>query len=105
MLEIKQSELNEIEMLLNQSVKGYHYLFDNKQVAQILKTPTENMDFFNKSNIQRIQELLTGLLSKKSYHQKQTYLNSLTHQNFELLVRTYFHIVDSTVMASLRNTH
>ncbi len=105
MLEIKQNELHEIEMLLNQSVKGYHFLFDHKQVAKILKTPTENMDFFNKANIRRIQELLTGLLSKKSFHQKQTYLNSLTHQNFELLVRTYFHIVDSTVMASLRNTH
>ena len=105
MLEIKQTELNEIELLLNQSVKGYHFLFDHKKVAQILKTPTENMDFFSKENIQRIQELLTGLLSKKSFHQKQTYLNSLDHQNFELLVRTYFHIVDSTVMASLKNTH
>ena len=105
MLEIKQADLNEIELLLNQSIKGYHFLFDHKQVAQILKTPTESIDFFNKPNIQRIQELLTELLSKKSFHQKQSYLNSLTSHNFELLVRTYFHIVDSTVMASLKNTH
>ena len=105
MLEIKQTDLNEIELLLNQSIKGYHFLFDHKKIAQILKTPTENIDFFNKANIQQIQELLTGLLSKKSFHQKQTYLNSLDHQKFELLVRTYFHIVDSTVMASLKNTH
>ena len=105
MLEIKQSELNEIELMLNQSVKGCHFLFDHKKVAQILRTPTEHMDFFNKENIRRIQELLTELLSKKSYHQKQHYLNSLTHRNFELLVRTYFHIVDSTVMASLKNPH
>ena len=105
MLEIKQTDLNEIELLLNQSIKGYHFLFDHKKIAQILKTPTENIDFFNKANMQRIQELLAGLLSKKSFHQKQTYLNSLTHHNFELLVRTYFHIVDSTVMASLKNTH
>ena len=105
MLEIKQTDLNEIELLLNQSVKGYHFLFDHKEVAQILKIPTEKIDFFNKANIQRIQELLTELLSKKSFQQKQSYLNSLNHQNFELLVRTYFHIVDSTVMASLKNTH
>jgi len=104
-LEIKQTELNEIELLLNQSMKGYHFLFDHEKVAQILKVPTENMDFFNKENMQRIQDLLTGLLSKKSFYQKQTYLNSLDRQNFELLVRTYFHIVDSTVMASLKNTH
>ena len=105
MLEIKKTDLDEIEMLLNQSAKGYHFLFDHKKVAQILKIPTENTDFFKKANIQRIQELLTGLLSKKSFHQKQTYLNSLDHRNFELLVRTYFCIVDSTVMASMKNVH
>ncbi len=105
MLEIKQNELNEIELLLNQSVKGYHFLFDHKKVAQILKTPTEEIDFFSKENLQRVQTLMTDLLSKKSFHQKQTYLSSLDHQNFELLVRTYFHIVDSTVLASLKTTH
>ncbi len=105
MLEIKQNELNEMELLLNQSVKGHHFLFDHKEVAQILKTPTEDIDFFNKENLHRIQTLMTGLLSKKSFHQKQTYLNSLDHKNFELLVRTYFHIVDSTVLAGLKSTH
>ena len=105
MLEIKQQDLNEIELLLNQSAKGYHFLFDHKRVAQILKTPTEKINFFNKSNIQRIQNLMTGLLSKKSFQQKQSYLNSLDNQNFEILVRTYFHIVDSAVMASLKRTH
>ena len=105
MLEIRQKDLTEIELLLNQSIKGYHFLFDHKKVAQILKTPTEQIDLFNKQNIVRIQSLLTGLLSKKSFYQKQSYLNSLDTNNFELLVRTYFHIVDSTVLASLKTTH
>ena len=105
MLEIKQQDLREIELLLNQSTKGHHFLFDHRKVAQILKTPTESINFFNKNNIQRIQSLMTALLSKKSLQQKQCYLNSLDHQNFEIVVRTYFHIVDSAVMASLKNTH
>ena len=105
MLEIKKTDLNQIELLLNQSTKGYHCLFDHKKIAQILKTPTENLDFFTKVNIQLVQELLSSLLSKKSFQQKQSYLNSLNHQKFELLVRTYFHIVDSTVMASLKTPH
>ena len=104
-MEIKQSDLNKMELLLNQSAKGCHFLFDHKKVVQILKTPSEEEDFFNKANIQRIQELLAGLLSRKSFYQKQNYLNSLDPQNFELLVRTYFHIVDSTVMAGLINPH
>ena len=105
MLEIKQSDLNKMELFLNQSAKGYHFLFDHKKVVQILKTPTEESSFFNKANMERIQELLIGLLSQKSFRQKQDYLDSLNHHNFELLVRTYFHIVDSTVMAGLINTH
>ncbi len=105
MLEIHKYDLSEIEMLLNQSVKGFHFLFDHKQVAQILKIPTEQMNFFHKDNIERIQELLRELLSKKSFYQKQFYLNSLDTQNFEILVRTYFHILDSAVLASLKTTH
>ena len=104
-MEIKQSDLNAMELLLNQSAKGCHFLFDHKKVAKILSQPKKERDFFNKDNIQQIQELLTGLLSKKSFYQKQNYLNSLDHQNFELLVRTYFHIVDSTVMAGLIAPH
>ena len=105
MLEIKQSDLHKMELFLNQSAKGYHFLFDHKKVIPILKTPTEEKSFFNRSNMERIQELLVGLLSQKSFCQKQDYLNSLNHYNFELLVRTYFHILDSTVRAGLINTH
>ncbi len=105
MLEINKTHLNEIEMLLNQSAKGHHFLFDHKQVAQILKIPTEQINFFHKKNIQIIQKLLSELLSKKSLQQKQSYLDSLDHNNFEILVRTYFHILDSAVLASTRTTH
>ena len=94
-----------MELFLNQSAKGYHFLFDHKKVAQILKTPKEEARFFNQANMGHIQELLVGLLSQETFCQKQDYLNSLNHQSFELLVRTYFHIVDSTVMAGLINTH
>ena len=72
MLEIKQTELNEIEMLLNQSIKGYHFLFDHKKSGPDFKKHLRKtwIFFFNKANIQRIQELLTELLSKKSFSPK-----------------------------------
>ncbi len=105
MLEIKQKDLHEIELLLNQSAKGHHFLFDHKKVIPILKTPTENIDFFSKNNIHKIQQLMTALLSKKSFQQKQCYLNSLDNRNFEIVVRTYFHIVDSAVLASVTRFH
>ena len=105
MMEIKQTDLHEMEMLLHQSAKGQHFLFDHRQVAQILRKPVDEMEFLSKQNIKRIQRLLKGLLSQKSFYQKQTYLNSLDQDNFELLVRVYFHIVDSAVTGPLKVIH
>lgn len=105
MIEIKERDLHEIEFFLNQSTLGHHLLFERDQVADILKTPTEQLDFFKKNSLPRIQNLLTGLISKKSLKEKKHYLKSLDPEAFEILLRTYFHIVDNAVLASTRSIH
>ena len=105
MIEIKERDLHEIEFFLNQSTRGHHLLFDRKQVADILKIPTEQIDFFKKNNICKIQNLLTALISKKSLAEKRNYLNSLDQEAFEILLRTYFHIVDNAILASTNTVH
>ena len=105
MIDIKERDLHEIEFFLNQSTRGHHLLFDRKQVADILKTPTEKIDFFKKNSLGRIQNLLTGLIAKKSLEAKRNYLKSLDNEAFEILLRTYFHIVDNAVLASTKTVH
>ena len=105
MIEIKERDLHEIEFFLNQSTLGHHLLFERDQVADILKTPTEQLDFFKKNSLPRIQSLLTGLISKKSLREKKHYLKSLDPEAFEILLRTYFHIVDNAVLASAQSIH
>lgn len=105
MFEIKERDLHEIEFLLNQSTRGHHLLFDTDQVVDILKTPTEELDFFKQNNILRIQSLLSRLTSKKTLKDKRTYLKSLDREAFEILVRTYFHIVDNAILASSCVSH
>ena len=104
MIEIKEMDLHAMENFLNQSTRGYHLLFDRHQVAKILKTPTEKIDFFNNNRIPRIQSLMTGLISKKSLRGKRRYLESLDEKDFEILLRTYFHIVDNA-LANISNVH
>ncbi len=105
MVEIKERDLHEIEFFLNQSTLGHHLLFERDEVAGILKTPTEKLDFFKKNSLPRIQNLLTGLISKKSLREKKHYLKSLDPEAFEILLRTYFHIVDNAVLASTKSIH
>jgi len=92
--------LDEIERLLTQSMNGTHVLFDNARVASILQKPTEELDFFHVDNIEKIQSLFTNFVERPSLREKQTFIESLDQESFEILVRIYFHIVDNSILAA-----
>ena len=105
-MKIEKKQLKEIEFLFTQSAKGLHLLFDDKnRLADILKEPTKEQSFFSSENMKRIQSLFTDLISKKTFQDKKEYLSKLNAENFEILVRTYFHIVDNTLLTGTRNLH
>ena len=105
-MKIEKSQLKEIEFLFSQSAKGLHLLFDDtKKITDILKIPTKEKQFFSSSNMKRIESLFTGLVTKKSFADKKKYLNNLNRENFEIVVRTYFHIVDNTILTVHKSIH
>ncbi len=105
-MKIEKRQLKEIEFLFHQSTKGIHWLFeDNKKLAHILRHPTQEKSFFDSKNMQKIQKVFTELVSKKSIKAKQNYLSMLDSENFEILVRTYFHIVDNTILNKDKTIH
>ena len=97
--------LDEIERLLTQSMNGIHVLFDNAVVAEILKKPNEEMDFFNFENIDQIQSLFTKFVERPTVNDKRIFIESLDSTHLEMLVRTYFHIVDNSILAANRPRH
>ncbi|RME17061.1 MAG: hypothetical protein D6797_03220 [Bdellovibrio sp.] len=100
-----EKSLDKIELLLAQSMKGFHHLFDNETIAKILQTPTESLDFFNYKNMDKIQSLFSELIQKESYHEKIIFLENLTPEEYEMLVRTYFHILENSILASNQEKH
>lgn len=99
MIPIESSKLEQIEHLLAQSAKGIHLVFDREQLTSILAHPMSEQDFFSFENLGKIQDLLTNFIASQSLQSKMDYVRSLDRDSFELLVRAYFHIVDSTVLA------
>ena len=97
-LKISDSHLDQIEHLLVQSMNGIHLLFDNVTIAQVLKTPTEHIDLFQIKNLDKIQDLFTEFIRRETLADKQLFLSTLDKESFEMLLRTYFHIVDNSVM-------
>lgn len=104
-IQISSDKLQEIEYLLSQSLQGLHLLFDNKIIKKILAQPTEDIDFFNFENIKRVQNILSDFIAQKSLMEKEKFLKDLDKEGYELLVRTYFNIVDNAVLESTEFKH
>jgi hypothetical protein len=86
-------------------MNGIHLLFDNETIKDILKVPTEQLDLFHFRNLDKIQDLFTEFIKRQGLQEKQIWLSTLDKESFEMLVRTYFHIVDNSLFAADPNRH
>jgi hypothetical protein len=102
---INQDQLKQLESLLSQSTMGIHLLFERPRIAAILKNPTEAQEFFSFENLNRVQSILGEFLQKASFEEKQRYLTDLDDQSYEILVRSYFNIVENTILEATKDKH
>lgn len=102
---LAEQSLQRMEALLNQSAMGIHILFDNDSIAGVMKQNKDEKDFFDFEKMQKVQNVMTALVAKKTYIEKVSYLHELQADEYEMLVRTYFHIVENTVRASHQFPH
>lgn len=86
-------------------MNGIHLLFDNATIAEVLKTPTEHIDLFHMKNLDKIQDLFTEFIRRETLADKQLFLSTLDRESFEMLLRTYFHIVDNSLFTSESDRH
>lgn len=99
-MQINSTHLDQIEHLLAQSMNGIHLLFDNATIAKVLRIPTEDDELFAFQNLDRIQDLFSQLVQHESFQSKVSFLKSLETDAFEMLLRTYFHIVENSLYAT-----
>ena len=86
-----------MEALISQSAMGIHVLFDNSAIAEVMSQPTDEKDFYNFDKMKKVQDVMTELIAKKTFFEKTSYLRDLDSENFSMLVRTYFHIVENSI--------
>lgn len=102
---LDESSLERMESLLSHSAMGVHVLFDNKSIATVLKEVTDDKDVYNPEKMQKVQDMMTNLISKRTYFEKMAYLQALDSESYHILVRAYFHIVENTVRANHEHQH
>lgn len=102
---VQEKSLERMEALLKQSAMGIHILFDNRAIAQVMGQGKDDKDFFDFNKMKRVQDVMTELIAKKTYVEKVSFVQDLDDEAFEMLVRTYFHIVENTVRAATEQHH
>lgn len=94
-----------MEALLQQAALGIHVLFDNAAIVRSMSKTCDDRDFFDFQKMKRIQEIMTELVAKSSYQSKVAFLHTLDEASFDMLVRTYLHIVENNVRAANAHSH
>ena len=102
---VDENQLEALESFLNQSLKGHHHLFDQDRIKKILAKPNVGDEFFSVGNMEQIQTLIVELMKRPSLAEKRRYLHGLNSDSYEMVVRAYFHIVDSTMQAASNPVH
>ena len=95
----------QIEYLLQQSTQGVHLMFENADIAKIMRGTGEKSEFFSTENMEQVQSLLSAFLNCPTLEEKKIYLKRLPKADYELLVRAYFQLVDNTILAHSTQKH
>lgn len=103
--EIREQNLERMEALIRQSALGIHVLFENEDIAKVMRKPQDEKDFFDFEKMKRVQEVITQLIAKKTYFEKVSFLRELDEESYDMLIRTYFHIVENNVKAQHELSH
>ncbi len=103
--DVLEKNLEKMEALLRHSALGVHVLFENACIARVLKGVKDDKDFFDFNKMKRVQDCMTELIAKKTILDKMAYLKDLDQEAYDMLIRTYFHIVENNVRQSSELSH
>jgi len=103
-MHIDPSQTTQVEYLLNQSARGNHVLFDPDDIKKALgseqsleKMKGDYLDTFDLKTLQKMRDLLDLLMRQSTVSEKRHFILTLPPDSKELLIKAYFHILDSTL--------
>jgi len=97
--------LEQMDNLILQSAKGIHLLFEKPDIINALNDAKNQKYETDLGKLKKIQEVLYEFISLKSYQDKKDYLKTLTREDYSLLIRAYFKIVENSMLTKVKVRH
>ncbi|NQZ20348.1 MAG: hypothetical protein HRT44_13990 [Bdellovibrionales bacterium] len=103
MVDLTYECLEQMDNLILQSAKGVHILFEKQDIIKALNS--DSKDETNLKKLKKIQEVLYKFISLKDYEEKRDFLKTLKKDEYSLLIRAYFKIVDNSMLNKTKTRH
>ena len=100
-----EESLSGVEHLLSQSLKGFHFAFEKKDIKLALGSPLNGICEFEYENREQVQEIFMNFVSKNSLDEKQAFLKTLPLLEKELIIKAYFNILENTLKKCSKTQH
>ena len=97
--------LEQIEYLLYQSTQGIHFMFDHAEAAKVLREASDDSEFYSFTNSEKVQDMLSKFIERPTLNEKRLFLETLKEDEYKLLIRAYFHLVENTILANTSIRH
>jgi hypothetical protein len=97
--------LEQMDNLILQSAKGIHLLFEKNDIINALNDGLKKKDEADLEKLKKIQEVLYKFISIKLYSEKKEFLKSLSKDEYSLLIRAYFKIVENSMLSKSQMRH
>ncbi len=104
MIVVSQKQMDQIHYLIQLSTQGNHVLFGNDRVREAFSTDRRTQGF-SESRAYAVEHHIENLILKPTLMEKQAYLERMTPEILEQVIRAYFHIVETKIYDNLEVTH
>lgn len=95
MIYVNQKQLDQVEYLIEQSCRGHHVLFDPEAIRRAFRARHRDEDDDSEKHIE-------NLILQPTLVSKRAYLENLSRDMQERVIRTYFSIVENNLFESIK---
>ncbi len=104
MIYVNQKQLDQVEYILEQSIRGHHILFEVDEI----RTAFENANPAGSKEDDLVTEAekhIENLILQPTLLSKRIYLENLSSDMYQYVVRTYFNIVENNIIEDMEFNH
>lgn len=106
MIYVNQKQLDQVEYLIEQSSRGHHVLFDTDVIRKVFRAKAQvkpsDEEEENDDETTAAEKHIENLILQPTLVSKKAYLENLSPEVFERVVRTYFAIVENNIFEEMK---